>query len=146
MSVKRKISYNVYEIYPFSFPDKIKIKVYRGDVFSLTLIGFNEADDSPFDFGSYDPETNFFSASIKLGKDYDDLGESYTFTSNEFVLGKTDIANSEFDELHIVSKNALNFNLTESYTKAWFDVERTFNGERQTLIKALLVIELDITK
>lgn len=146
MAVKKQISYNVYEIYPSSFPDKIKIKVYRGDVFSLTLIGFNEADDSPFDFGSYDPETNFFSASIKLGKDYDDLGESYTFKADEFVLGKTDIANSEFDELHIVSKNALNFNLTESYTKAWFDVERTFNGERQTFIKALLVIELDITK
>lgn len=146
MSVKRKISYNVYEIYPFSFPDKIKIKVYRGDVFSLTLIGFNEADDSPFDFGSYDPETNFFSASIKLGKDYDELGESYTFKPSEFTIGKTDLAQNEFDELHIVSQDALNFNLSDNYTRAWFDVERTFNGEKQTLIKVLLIIELDITK
>lgn len=150
MSIKKKLSYNVYEIYPESFPDKIKMKVYRGDTFYLTLIGYNEVDNTPFDFSLYSD----YNASLKIGDSYNNFTYEYSFKDTEFLTDYRVLPNYNPDpdlknELHVISKDALDISLTnisENYTKGWFDVEGvTPDGETQTFIKALLVIELDIT-
>ena len=139
--IKKKISEDVQEIYVEKYPDRIRKKVYRGDLFSHSIIGFN-FDDSPFDFSVYDS----FKASIRWKEEYTDEDSIYTFTDNEIILGKTDVNSPIFDELHIVSKKAIDLPITGTREDAFFDIEGSFSGEIKSFMKIKLRIETDITR
>lgn len=149
MSIKNKISENIYEIYVEGYPDKISLKLYRGDYFSFTLIGFNY-DDTPFDFSIYDS----FKASIRIGDQTGSDDEEYEFTyddtdNDNFVLGQSNNASGNIkDELHIISNDVFSSinSVNDKIVLGWFDVEGSINSEIKTFIKARIAIEIDITR
>jgi len=141
MSIKNKVSDSVYEIYVESYPDKSKRKVYRGDYFTHTLIGFNN-DDSPFDFSVYD----IFKAQLRFKQPFGDDTPDHEFSDSDFVLGKKNSTSSIKDELHLTSEDAMDVMMDSKYKQAWLDIQGDLNGEIKTFIKMRLRIETDITK
>lgn len=114
------------------------VPVYRGDFLSITIIMTN-SDGTPFDFSVF----NSFESKLRV-QDPRNTEILYTLLPGDFVLGKTDSGNTEFDELHVTSTLALEFE--EFYKTVWMDVQGLIGDEVYTFAKFKLQIEPDVTR
>jgi hypothetical protein len=135
--IKTITSSTIFEIYVSTPPPVITETRYRRDAYNLTIIGFN-ADDTPFDFNVFDS----FECQVKSTKE--DSTPLYTFESSEIVLGKTDITQSEYDELNLSSALALDLSL--EYTNVFLDVRAVIGNEKLTIVSNKIKIQTDVSR
>lgn len=143
-----QITSNVFKIVVGKFPRRIRVRYYRADSFSVTLLGRNR-DDTPFNFDGGTFLTQFRAGNprsknviIELENSDHVLGQS-----DEAIQYDTDQGNpagTTKDEIHLVDATGEKFKVNNP--NLIFDTEMVMEGDKLTLVYADLEIIYDITR
>lgn len=144
-----QLTTNVFKVVVGKFPRRIRVRYYRGDSFSVTLVGEN-VDGTPFNFGLADSFLTQFRAGSKrsqnivaeLENENHVLGQSDAAIAYDAAQGNP--AGTTQDELHLTDETGDKF-LT-NIPKLLFDTEMRFGDDPTTLVDGELNIEYDITR
>lgn len=140
MSDIEKITNNVFKVTIGRPPRQIPVSPhYRGDMFSLTIIGVNQ-DDTPFDFDGLERAVMQFRVNPRGGN----VVAEFTMDAGDIILGKTDSSQPEYDELHIYDPAGTK--LKTNFKTLHADLELIIHGDKLTPVYFLQPIIYDVTR